>query len=375
MSAPISVITIVKNRTEKLCNLINQLEACSTTPNELLIVWMTPPSDLSLITSDKFNIEHKFVNQKELPIAKARNKGLFEAKNELLAYISVDTIFSPSCFEEVKSALAPSSVMRAPVCRIPITSRHQHYSMLLNTKSEIHVHKSVPVTQTSDPLHHNSQQSELSTSNNLPTVSLKHDTESANKKDDNHGKFSNDSTASAMFFIRKTDFEKTGGFDETFDGYGLNDEDFFAQCREVGLTLTDSPSMVFSPVRDLTRCPVNHLLDFVHNAQLFREKWGFFPRKDILNSYAEKGLINNDFETSNIHVTRLPNEEEITESEKALEPIDEAVQEGSVVKKRSNEALAAQEATSLFIAHNIQRKPSALQRSHYAASSLAQVSG
>lgn len=360
MSAPISVITIVKNRTEKLCNLINQLENCSTTPDELLIVWMTPPSDLSLITSNKFNIEHKFVNQKELPIAKARNKGLFEAKNDLLAYVSVDTIFSPSCFEEAKAALAPSSVLRAPVCSIPITSRNQQYSTLLSTESE--------------NLHSDFQQSELSTSNHLPTVGLQKSTESVNKKDDTHGKFSNDSTASAMFFIRKADFEKTGGFDETFDGYGLNDEDFFTQCREVGLTLTDLPSMVFSPVRDLTRCPVNHLLDFVHNAQLFREKWGFYPRKDVLCSYAAKGLINNDFETNNIHVTRLPNEDEITESEKALEPIDESEQAGLVVKKRSHETFTAQESSSSFTTRNFQNETSASQFSQNTGSPFAQAS-
>lgn len=28
------------------------------------------------------------------------------------------------------------------------------------------------------------------------------------------------------FFISKTDFKKTGGFDEGYDGFGLNDEDF-----------------------------------------------------------------------------------------------------------------------------------------------------
>ena len=63
MRSPISAVTIVKSRTEKLANLITQLEQCSPTPDELVIVWMAPPSDLSLVRSDKFNIVHKFVTQ------------------------------------------------------------------------------------------------------------------------------------------------------------------------------------------------------------------------------------------------------------------------------------------------------------------------
>ncbi|NDW16036.1 glycosyl transferase family 2 [Alteromonas genovensis] len=351
MSAPVSVITIVKNRTEKLCNLINQLEACSPTPDELLIVWMTPPSDLSLITSDKFNIEHKFVNQEELPIAKARNKGMFDAKNDLLAYISVDTIFSPACLKEAVSTLVPSSIMRAPVRSIPITSRNQPYTELLHAKSEINLGKPFSVTQTSDTSYNDA----------LPKASLLENTGPVDKQDNNHGKFSNDSSASAMFFIRKADFEKTNGFDETYDGYGLNDEDFFTQCRNVGLSLTDHPSIVFSPSRDLTRCPVNHLLDFVHNAQIFREKWGFYPRKDILCAYADKGLINKDFEHNSIRVVRLPNENELSESKTALAPIDKPKKVERKVKKPLNKVLAEPKAPFTSPADKPKSKSSALK--------------
>jgi hypothetical protein len=164
-----------------------------------------------------------------------------------------------------------------------------------------------------------------------------------------------------MFFIRKADFEKTNGFDETYDGYGLNDEDFFTQCRSVGLSITDHPSIVFSPARDLTRCPVNHLLDFVHNAQLFREKWGFYPRKDILCAYADKGLINKDFEHSSIRVVRLPSEDELFESKKALAPIDKPKKVERKVKKPLNKVLAEPKAPFTSTADNSKSKSSALK--------------
>lgn len=376
MSAPVSVITIVKNRTDKLCNLITQLEACCPTPDELLIVWMTPPSDLSLITNDKFNIEHKFVNQDELPIAKARNKGMFDAKNDVLVYVGVDSIFSSSCFQEGLSALAPSSIVTAPIQSIPITSHNYPYHQLINAKSDTSVNDAISVTQANDTLHfdalHDAQRhNDLSINTFLPNSGLPKnvwqkntellDKQLLNKKDDNHGKFSHHSTASAMFFIRKADFEKTGGFDETYDGYGLNDEDFFTQCSKIGLSLIEHPSIVFSPARDLNRCPVNHLLDFAHNAQLFYEKWGFYPRKDILCAYADKGLINKDFEHRGIRVTRLPNEEEMMESEKALEPVDKSKQFDSNEKKFLQQVLEERKAPTATTNDSVKSNPSDLR--------------
>lgn len=361
MRAPVSVVTIVKNRTEKLCNFINQLEACCPTPDELIIVWMTPPSDLSLITSDRFNIEHKFVNQDELPIAKARNKGLFDAKSDILAYISVDTIFSPTVLKEAVSTLVPSSIMRASVHPIPITSHNQSYCELSHANNETSNHGPISVTRKSDNLYGNFQQSGCLARNAQPKAGLPKSKGLINKQDHNYGKFSHDSIASAMFFIHKADFEKTGGFDETFDGYGLNDEDFFSQCRNVGLSLAGPPSIVFSPTRDLNRCPVNHLLDFAHNAQLFREKWGFYPRKDILYAYADKGLINKDFEHNKIRVIRLPSEDELTESQKALEPIDNQKKWESKAKKPLNKVLVEPKSTFAFTADSHESKPSALR--------------
>lgn len=317
MCAPVSVITIVKNRTDKLCNLVNQLEACEAAPSELIIVWMTPPSDLSLIKSDKFTIEHKFANQHELPIAKARNKGMFEAKNETLLYISVDTIFSPKCIEEGLNSLTESSIVRAPVEFIPLSDCESPYEHLFAERKE---NTEANLNSVTKP------------NNNVTTSS---------QKDENHGKFSNDSSTSAMFFIRKTDFEKAGGFDETYDGYGLNDEDFFTQCRALNFSIHDLSLPSYSPARETAQCPVNHLLDFVHNAQLFREKWGYYPRKDILQAYAEKGLINLDFEESAIRVTRLPSDEELNAElnvESDVERDDESVPKSNVPAKRSERA-------------------------------------
>lgn len=42
-----------------------------------------------------------------------------------------------------------------------------------------------------------------------------------------------------MFFINKIDFEKIGGFDEGYSGFGINDEDFFINCRILGFVIKE----------------------------------------------------------------------------------------------------------------------------------------
>ena len=66
MHSPVSVVTIVKSRTEKLCRLIEQLESCNPLPDELVIVWMCSPSTLSLAKSKYQRRIHIFIKLKAM---------------------------------------------------------------------------------------------------------------------------------------------------------------------------------------------------------------------------------------------------------------------------------------------------------------------
>lgn len=274
MHLPISVITIVKGRTEKLCRLIKQLETCSPLPNELVIVWMCSPSSLSLVKSSKFTIVHKFVTHASLPIAKARNRGLHEAKSNFLAYMDVDAIVDKSFLAKGFNAWQPNSVIFTSVAYIPSSQWSLPYNELQETHNE------------------NSKKQLIETD--------------CTQQENDHGKSSDHSICSTVFFISKTDFEKTGGFDEGYHGYGLNDEDFFTNCQSLGFTLHQLDVTTFAPERPSYRCPINHLLDFVGNAERYHAKWGKNPRLDVLHAYADAGYINKDFETVGIHVLQLP---------------------------------------------------------------------
>ncbi|MHC6646676.1 glycosyltransferase family 2 protein [Alteromonas sp. HB246098] len=288
MRSPVSAVTIVKSRTEKLCNLISQLEQCSPTPDELVIVWMAPPSDLSLIQSEKFDIVHKFTTQEELPIAKARNKGMLAAKHENLVYLNVDAVISPTLCKDGLLALKDNTVVFTSVVFLPKERCNKPYSTISKNEQQIGY------------LASNDETLPKEDNNEIPS----------RDQGNNHGKFSDDSICSTVFFIRKTDFQKTGGFDEGYAGFGLNDEDFFTNCRALGYSLEQLPTRTFAPQRPNYQCPVNHLLDFVHNAQRFHSKWGFYPCAEVLTAYAEKGFIDSNYEENGLKIIQLPEQED-----------------------------------------------------------------
>jgi len=288
MRSPISAVTIVKNRTEKLCNLIHQLEQCSVTPDELVIVWMAPPSDLSLVRSDRFDVVHKFATQEALPIAKARNKGMLAAKHANLVYLNVDAVVSPSLFKDGLLALKDNAVLYTSVVFLPSEQCNKPFLQISQDQQLLGYIASNDETLPDD------------NNNEIPSK----------EQEINHGKFSDDSVCSTVFFIRKADFQKTGGFDEGYEGFGLNDEDFFTNCRALGFSLEQLPTRTFAPHRPNYQCPVNHLLDFVQNAQRFHSKWGFYPCISVLEAYAKKGYINADFTEGGIKIKQLPQQDE-----------------------------------------------------------------
>lgn len=295
MHMPVSVVTIVKNRTDKLCRLISQLEAGTDKTSELIVVWMAPPSELSLMKSDHFDIVHKFTTQQTLPIARARNKGMLAATYDTILYVNVEAIVAPTLVGDGVRKLASNSIVFTSVKCVPEDLCRSSYNQLKRS----HIALSTGDRSSNDDM-----------------TFLENVIGNQQNQEINYGKFSNDSICSTVFFIRKTDFEKTGGFDESYTGFGLNDEDFFTTCRHLRLQLVQLETVTFVPERLTYRCPLNHLLDFVSNAQRFHHKWGFYPCNAVLKRYAALGYINNDFETQGLHVKHLPSEEEMRSSSK-----------------------------------------------------------
>ncbi|MCW8109546.1 family 2 glycosyl transferase [Alteromonas ponticola] len=262
----ISVVVIVKTRTQQLVRLIKQLEESSLRPDEMVVVWMGSPSEFSLLKSDHFPVLHKFESSGGLEIARARNKGLTAATSTHCLYLNVESVISPLLLEQFAKAWTQSYVLTSRVFCVEKSLLDLPFAEI-----ETHYHRVGCIGE-------------------RKTFSVNHNP--------------------SMFFIAKHDVDTIGGFDENYSGFGINDEDFFQTCLDADLTVENVDVVTFIPNREHYQCPINHLVDFVRNAELFYQKWGYYPCQDVLFRFADLGLINEDFQSSAIHILRLPTEEE-----------------------------------------------------------------
>ncbi|AEF02098.1 family 2 glycosyl transferase [Alteromonas sp. KS69] len=265
----ISVIITVKSRIEAFTAFVNRLEKAELPPRELIVVWMGRPSEHSLYKSEVFNIVHRFDNCEELDIAGARNRGLAAATSSLCLFMNVESIFSPQLFKCLQNSWSQSRV---------ITSK-------ISCVSE-----DISLTDYSDLIEHTNNNPETKENGSDCAFSIRQN--------------------STLFCIGTDDLKRIGGFDEGYRGYGLNDEDFFQTCINANLDIERIDLITFIKERENYRCPVNHLIDFVSNAGRYKQKWGEYPCPEILQDFADKGYINQSFQKEELHILRLPTQEE-----------------------------------------------------------------
>lgn len=268
MSTEFSIVTIVKRRTQQLSKLIGSIESSEQLPKEVVIVWMAPPSDESLLSSEHFPILHRFAASEAFPIAKARNRGFDTCKTDKIIYLDADCICPDSLLGAMTSSLTAGKLVTANV--------HQ-LSQTVDSKSENHLQQLVSLQQ--------------STVEKIPFIEF-------------------DTT---IFGITREDYERVGGFDLDYCGYGLGDLDFAARCSQAGLYLLNTGRYVYKQFHAHYHPPVNHLCDIVTNAETFKQKWGTYPTSKVFAQFAELRLINSDYEQTGMRITRLPDDDEMAE--------------------------------------------------------------
>ncbi len=96
---------------------------------------------------------------------------------------------------------------------------------------------------------------------------------------------------SLSFAVDRAAWEAIGGFDEAYTGYGGEDTDLGQRARAAGVPGWWVGGALarhqWHPVEDP---PVRHLADVVRNANLFRERWGWFPMEGWLEAFERAGL-------------------------------------------------------------------------------------
>ncbi len=272
MSA-IALLTIVKNRTDHLRNLIAGANAGARRPDECVIVDMsdTPVRDVAAAMPTRI----VRLETDGLPLAAARNRAAREARSPHLLFLDVDCIPLGGLVGMLDDALTSEDALICAEVRYlgPGDAAPGWTEASLLAAGRPH-----PVRA-------------------FPAAGL--------RTEPHPGLF-----WSLAFGIRRDRFEALGGFDEDFHGYGAEDTDFGYRAAAAGLPLRFlGGAIACHQHHGAVDPPLQHFHDIVRNAALFRSRWGFWPMAGWLDAFAALGLIERDPQT--IRVLRDPTGAEI----------------------------------------------------------------
>lgn len=96
---------------------------------------------------------------------------------------------------------------------------------------------------------------------------------------------------SLSFALTCVDWERLGGFSEDYVGYGAEDTDFGQRLGAAnGTMLWVGGAAAYHQHHPTEVPPVRHLTSILRNANVFRERWGWFPMEGWLTAFADRGL-------------------------------------------------------------------------------------
>jgi len=252
----VSVLTIVKNRADHLAQLVEGLRRSIVPPDELVIVDMGSVPPLTAPDAP-FPIRLIDFARPGLPLAAARNAAARAATGEHLLFLDVDCIPMRGLVGEMCDQLSKRDAL---ICAEafylgPTDARGAWDEDRLKLSAMPHPVRSFPSEGV--------------------------------KEESNAGLF-----WSLVFGIRRQRFLDLEGFDDMFDGYGAEDTDFGFRTQRAGVPLLfKGGAGAFHQHHDVFDPPLQHLEDIVRNAQLFRDRWHFWPMEGWIDAFAEMGLV------------------------------------------------------------------------------------
>ncbi|MBI5356109.1 glycosyltransferase [Candidatus Collierbacteria bacterium] len=100
----ISVLITTRNRAEILKRCLKSLERQSTRPNEVIVVDNDSSDNTKTVINSFRSLRIRYLFEKKIGIAFGRNRGLAEAKGNILAFIDDDCIASRNWIKEIEKS-------------------------------------------------------------------------------------------------------------------------------------------------------------------------------------------------------------------------------------------------------------------------------
>ncbi len=115
------------------------------------------------------------------------------------------------------------------------------------------------------------------------------------------------------FALRREAFWRTGGLDEAYVGYGAEETDFARRLEAAKVPLRRcGAALAFHQHHDVHVPPLHHFDHILRNAKLFKERWGEWPMDYWLGQFQERGFV--VWYEDDIEVVRPPTPAEVEAS-------------------------------------------------------------
>ena len=271
----VTVATLGLGRPAHLANMMRGLAQQTQPPCELVVAVMggTRYDDLPDVP---FPVQMIEVREAGLRLSAARNAAVATARGDVLAFLDIDCIPSPSfCADYAAAADGFDGLMMGEVMYLPQHASAPGWSFAA-----------------------------------FDAVAVKHS--------DRRGppasglELCEDYRCfwSLNFAVSRLCFERLGGFDERYVGYGGEDTDFAKAASVDGTPLAWlKGGLAYHQYHPHHMPPLHHLASVVRNAELFERKWGYRTMGHWLHAFRLMGLI--DDRGPKIRILREPNEADL----------------------------------------------------------------
>ncbi|WP_062732740.1 galactosyltransferase-related protein [Sphingobium abikonense] len=271
----VSVITLARGRGDHLVNVVHGLNRQSMLPAELIIAVMQ--DDPYSLPDTPFPVCQIHVAGDDLPLAAARNAAAAIATGDILIFLDIDCIPSPSLIADYAAhADGFDGLLMGEVLYLP----------------------------------HQATQGDWSCEG-FEGVAEKH---SDRRGPPAHGiEICADYRCfwSLNFAMRAQTFRRSGGFDERYVGYGGEDTDYGKTLSTAGIGIAWAKgARAYHQYHPHHMPPVHHVESVVRNAQLFEAKWGYRTMGHWLHAFRLMGLID-DAPGVPIRLLRAPDQDDL----------------------------------------------------------------
>ncbi len=273
MTAPrLGVVTIVRGRHDHLTNQLEGLRRSTISPDVQVIAAMGDPDVAGVVAEADPPWPARVVPvdvsaSGELPLARARNAAAaraIELGAELLVFLDVDCVPAPALLTRYLAAAqrvtaAQPWVLCGPVHYLPPPGPGGYPLDALAGLAGPHQARPAPPDGV------------LVQADDLRLF------------------------WSLSFAILATSWVGTGGFCEDYEGYGGEDTDFAATLGAAdGAMFWVGGATAYHQHHEVESPPTRHAAAIVRNANLFYERWGWFPMLGWLEAFTEMGVAHLD---------------------------------------------------------------------------------